>query len=96
MTTPTLVWDVQAELGEGPVWDAARACLWFVDIKGWRLHSFTPATGEKTSWDAPDQIGFALPAEDGSLICGIRGGLYRFDVEAGGFCPATTWRPPSR
>lgn len=34
MTTPTLVWDVQAGRGEGAVWDADRNCLWFVDIKG--------------------------------------------------------------
>lgn len=104
MTTPTLVWDVQAELGEGPMWDADRACLWFVDIKGRRLHRYTPATGEPTtgdraSWAAPDQIGFALPADDGSLICGIRGGLYRFDVEQGDFSlfqPVEADRPQNR
>jgi D-xylonolactonase len=85
-----LVWDLGAELGEGPVWDAARSCLWFVDIKGRRLHRYTPATGDnhtegRASWDAPDQIGFALPAEDGALICGVRGGLHRFDPASGDF-----------
>ncbi|HYC73826.1 SMP-30/gluconolactonase/LRE family protein [Brevundimonas sp.] len=74
-----LLWDVQAELGEGPVWDDARACLWLVDIKGRRLHRYDPADGAKRSWDTPDQTGFALPAEDGSLVCGVRGGLHRFD-----------------
>jgi len=86
------------------VWDADRACLWFVDIKGRRLHRYTPATGDprsgdKASWDAPDQIGFALPAEDGSLICGVRGGLYRFDVDMGDFSlfqPVETDRPQNR
>lgn len=85
MSEAELIWDLGAELGEGPVWDDARRALWFVDIKGRRLHCYTPATGDRASWDAPDQIGFALPAEDGSLICGIRGGLYRFAVEAGDF-----------
>lgn len=80
-----LIWDVQAELGEGPVWDAARGCLWFVDIKGRKLHRYDPADGRKRSWDTPDQTGFALPAEDGSLICGVRGGLHRFDPESGAF-----------
>ena len=75
---PELVWDLQAELGEGPVWDVERQVLWFVDIKGRKLHRYTPTTGEKRSWDTPDQTGFALPAEDGSLVCGVRGGLYRF------------------
>ncbi|WP_295224912.1 SMP-30/gluconolactonase/LRE family protein [uncultured Brevundimonas sp.] len=85
MSEVELIWDVQAELGEGPVWDAARAALWFVDIKGRKLHCYTPATGEKRSWDTPDQTGFALPAEDGSLVCGVRSGLYRFDPEEGDF-----------
>jgi len=94
-----LVWDLRAELGEGPVWDAPRGCLWFVDIKGRRLHRYTPATGERASWDAPDQIGFALPAEDESLVCGVRGGLYRFDVEAKDFSlfqPVEADRPQNR
>lgn len=82
---PELVWDLKAELGEGPVWDPDRRCIWLVDIKGRRLHRYGHDDGARASWPAPDQIGFALPAEDGSLICGVRGGLYRFDPADGGF-----------
>ncbi|RZJ01349.1 MAG: SMP-30/gluconolactonase/LRE family protein [Brevundimonas sp.] len=82
---PVLLWDVQAELGEGPVWDERRRAVWFVDIKGRKLHRYGVDDGAKDSWDTPDQTGFALPAEDGSLICGVRGGLYRFAPEAGTF-----------
>jgi D-xylonolactonase len=99
MTEPELVWDLKAELGEGPVWDERRGCVWFVDIKGRRLHRYGHADGARHSWDAPDQIGFALPAEDGSLICGVRGGLYRFDVDAGDFSlfqPVEQDRPQNR
>lgn len=85
MAEPELVWDIGAELGEGPVWDASRRAVWFVDIKGRRLHRYGVDDGAKSSWDAPDQIGFALPAEDGSLICGVRGGLHRFDPGSGAF-----------
>lgn len=84
-TPPQLVWDIRAELGEGPVWDAARGCVWFVDIKGRKLHQYHPDTGANSTWSTPDQTGFALPAEDGSLICGVRGGLHRFDPETGHF-----------
>lgn len=85
MSTAELIWDVQAELGEGPVWDDARHCLWFVDIKGRKLHRYDPLDGGKASWSTPDQTGFALPAADGSLVCGVRGGLHRFDPETGAF-----------
>lgn len=79
MDEPVLVWDLDAELGEGPVWDAARRAVWFVDIKGRTLHRYGVDHGDTETWATPDQTGFALPASDGSLICGVRGGLYRFD-----------------
>jgi sugar lactone lactonase YvrE len=85
MSEPELVWDVGAELGEGPVWDAQRRAVWFVDIKGRKLHRYGVDDGARASWDTPDQTGFALPAEDGSLVCGLRGGLHRFDPESGTF-----------
>lgn len=85
MTEAELVWDVQAQLGEGPVWSARERCIWFVDIKGRKLHRYGVDEGSKRSWDTPDQTGFALPAEDGSLICGVRTGLHRFDPATGAF-----------
>lgn len=85
MTEPELLWDLQAELGEGPVWDEREACVWFVDIKGRKLHRYGVDDGSKRSWDTPDQTGFALPAEDGSLVCGVRSGLHRFDPATGHF-----------
>ena len=79
MSEPEVVWDVDAELGEGPCWIARDKAVWFVDIKGRRLYRYGVEDKSKRSWPAPDQIGFALPAQDGSLVCGVRGGLYRFD-----------------
>ncbi|WP_439634392.1 SMP-30/gluconolactonase/LRE family protein [Glycocaulis sp.] len=87
MSAPELLWDAKCELGEGPVWDAARRCVWFVDIKGRHLHRYGVDDGSKDSWATPDQTGFALPADDGSLVCGVRGGLHRFDPETGDFSP---------
>jgi len=84
MEQPELVWDLRAELGEGPVWSARERCVWFVDIKGRKLHRFGE-DGSRASWDTPDQTGFALPTEDGSLVCGVRSGLHRFDPSSGRF-----------
>ncbi|HST92183.1 MAG TPA: SMP-30/gluconolactonase/LRE family protein [Brevundimonas sp.] len=84
MEEPELVWDLRAELGEGPVWSARERCVWFVDIKGRKLHRYGE-DGARASWDTPDQTGFALPAEDGSLVCGVRSGLHRFDPVSGAF-----------
>ena len=72
-------------LGEGAVWDAGRACLWFVDIKARLLWRFDPASGEAWSVEAPGQIGWALTAQDGLLLCGMQDGLYTFDPQASAF-----------
>lgn len=99
MNAPELIWDVRAELGEGPVWSARDRCVWFVDIKGRKLHRYGVDDETTSSWDTPDQTGFALPAEDGSLICGVRGGLHRFDPRTGEFAlllPVEADRPQNR
>ena len=85
MTNVRNLWRGEAMLGEGPVWDARRACLWFVDIKQRRVHRLDPATGAVEAWDAPAQIGWVLPADNGLLLAGLQGGLAWFDPDTGAF-----------
>jgi sugar lactone lactonase YvrE len=68
-------------LGEGALWDAERKLVWFVDIKQHHLWHYDPATGANVRATAPDQIGWALPAENGLLLCGLKEGLWTFDPE---------------
>ena len=82
---PQLVWDVRAELGEGPVWVQQDRALWFTDIKGQKVHRFDPATSENRSWDSPEQVGFVLPARRGGFIAGLQSGLHHFDPATGEF-----------
>jgi xylono-1,5-lactonase len=79
------VWPLEAELGEGPVWVERDSALWFVDIKKQLVHRYDPATGEKRSWDSPEQVGFICPAESGGFVAGLQSGLYRFDETNGRF-----------
>jgi sugar lactone lactonase YvrE len=83
MSAPECVWPLGAKLGEGPVWRAAENALWFVDIKGTRLHRFEPESGDKVSFDAPGQCGFLLPATGGGFVGGLKTGLHRFHPESG-------------
>ena len=48
---------MRAEHAEGPLWDAASARLWWVDITGEQVHCLDPATGQDTSWSTPGQPG---------------------------------------
>jgi sugar lactone lactonase YvrE len=84
-TAPADVWDLAAELGEGPVWVERDRALWFVDIKKHAIHRFDPASGERRSWSAPEQVGFILPAERGGFVAGLQSGLHHFDEASGEF-----------
>jgi sugar lactone lactonase YvrE len=96
---PVSVAPVGAILGEGPVWVARERALWFVDIKGKRLHRFDPEAGRLRTWNAPAQPGWILPATDGGLVVGLQGGIHRFDPETGAFAmvaPVEADRPGNR
>ncbi|RST32121.1 SMP-30/gluconolactonase/LRE family protein [Sphingomonas ginkgonis] len=84
---PVSVWPLGAELGEGPVWLGDERTLGFVDIKKQQVHFYSPDTGERRSWAAPEPIGFLLPARGGGFVAGLQSGLHRFDERTGAFAP---------
>jgi sugar lactone lactonase YvrE len=89
---PTCVWDLKATLGEGPIWHGDA--LWFVDIKGHKVHRHDPATGEQLSFDAPEQVTFLAPlAPNAGFIAGLKSGLHRFHPVMG-FRPLVTVEAP--
>jgi xylono-1,5-lactonase len=74
----TCVWDLKAELGEGPIWH--DNVLWFVDIKGQKIHRHDPVNGGQLSFDAPEQISFLAPmGPEADFIAGLKSGLFRFN-----------------
>lgn len=93
MPQPTVecVWELGATLGEGPLWRADQNALWFVDIKRHLVHRFMPATGERSTWQAPGQVGWLQPTADGRWLAGLKTGLFWFDPDTGGF---TRWFDP--
>jgi sugar lactone lactonase YvrE len=80
-----LACSVNAELGEGPVWVAHEQALWFVDIKGRRLHRWLPRSGTLSAWSTPGPPGFAVPRACGGLLVGVRRALYGFEPGSGTF-----------
>jgi sugar lactone lactonase YvrE len=82
---PDCLWDVRATLGEGVLWDAARGLVWFVDIKGRRIHCCAADGAGRRTWEAPGQVSFVVPVSGGGMVCALEDGLYRFDHASGGF-----------
>lgn len=77
------VWPLACELGEGPLW--WRGALWFTDIKQKKVHRFDPESGKGESWQAPSEVGFLAPLENGHFIAGAKSGLHDFDPATGAF-----------
>lgn len=71
-----LIVDSRCELGEGIIWDAARACLWWTDIDGRQIWRFDPATKETERFTPPDRVGFLVTATGGRLLLGAAKALY--------------------
>jgi sugar lactone lactonase YvrE len=86
-TTPRCLWETGATLGEGVLWHAGAQQVWFVDIKGRRVHCCDPEGGNRRSWDAPGQVSFVLPVAGGGFVCSLEDGLYRFVEHSGAFEP---------
>lgn len=85
------VWPLACELGEGPLW--WRGALWFTDIKRKKIHRFDPETARGDGWDAPSEVGFLGPLENGHFIAGAKTGLYDFNPANGAFRLIRTVEP---
>lgn len=77
------VGSIRAELGEGPLWDAERQCLWFVDIMAGQVHRLDPATGRDRVYEIGQPVGAVACAVRGDLVCAVRDGFVRLDAETG-------------
>jgi sugar lactone lactonase YvrE len=71
-------------LGEGPVWDAETAMLWWLDGTGrrvgkpsiWRLN---PRNGEVDNWRLDHDVGALAVRANGELVLALDDGFYFYD-----------------
>ena len=76
------IWNVGAQLGEGPLWVPEQQRLYFVDLKAQNLHGFDAASGARHSWQLPDYICWLVPRRDGDgFMAGLRDGMVRLWLE---------------
>lgn len=66
--------DVHAMLGEGPVWVARQAALYWVDIEGRKIFRLG-FHGHWDEWPTDLRVGSLVPRNDGSFIAGTDQGI---------------------
>ena len=74
---------VRAEHAEGPLWDAATACLWWVDIAAERVHWFDPASSQDSSWSTAGEPGGVVLGATGDPVVAAPEGLAVLDRNTG-------------
>lgn len=80
---PDLVLDSKAKLGEGPLWDARRGVLWWLDILAGEIHAFDPDTRTDMRWQVGAAVGAAALDQDGRVLLGLPDRLAAFDPTDG-------------
>lgn len=80
---PRLVVQASDQLGEGPIWSASEARLYWFDIKGRRLNWFEPATDESGTFHLPLRASAAASRAAGGLLMATAQGLGVFDPGPG-------------
>lgn len=75
--------DARALLGEGPIWDARRQVLYWVDISGAKVHAYDPAKVEDRAFDVGQPVGTVVPRRSGGVMVALRDGFAALDTETG-------------
>lgn len=87
MTEVTCVCCNPDTLGECPLWDFRHNRLLWVDSLQKKIHAFHPNSGQRQSWEMPDQIGSIGLRAKGGLIAAFRNGFHFVDLETGEVTP---------
>jgi sugar lactone lactonase YvrE len=76
--------DVRALLGEGPVWVAREAALYWLDIKGGKIFRLDDS-GERREWPTPFWVCSLAPRAGGGFVGGTAEGVALIDLESARF-----------
>jgi sugar lactone lactonase YvrE len=84
-TAATVLFQANAALAEGPIWDGRTGCLYWVDIRRSRVSRFDPSLGRQTGvWITPARPGcVGLTRDPGRLIVAAGAEVALLTLETG-------------
>lgn len=89
------LWELQAQLGEGPLWVGEHGMLLFVDIERARLHAYRPGDGQRRSWDLSEACCWLVPRVDGDgFLAGLRSRIVHLRLDGDGPTVVEDWVRP--
>lgn len=80
-STPELVLDCKAELGEGPIWDPDAQKLYWVNILANEVHIYDPASEKDRCIDCGQMVGTVVARQSGGLMVALQNGFASLDLD---------------
>ncbi len=78
-STVSIALEINAGLAEGPVWDAQRQRLWWVDISAQAINHFDPQTSQNRRFPLPSIVGAVALTHGDELVLAAHQGFTRFN-----------------
>jgi sugar lactone lactonase YvrE len=75
-----LALDTLGDFGEGPIWDAKRQVLYWVDLNTHELHIYDPVSGHDRAIDVGQRVGTVVPRRSGGVMLGMHHGFASLDL----------------
>ncbi|MBK8905140.1 MAG: SMP-30/gluconolactonase/LRE family protein [Anaerolineaceae bacterium] len=82
MSEVTCIWQIPAQLGEGPLWAAQENALYWVDILNRQVHRLEPASGQKRSWTFSEPITSLALRQSGGFVGTVTHGFAAIDLDS--------------
>lgn len=78
-----LVFENPSDVGEGPIWDAKKQLLYWVDILSSEVHIYNPSTNQNRAINVGQYVGTVVARASGGLMLALHHGFASLDVESG-------------
>jgi sugar lactone lactonase YvrE len=79
-----VVFPILCDLGEGALWDAEHARLYWLDIVGHKVFSFDPRNRSNLAYDVGESVGTVVVTRNDKLLLALRSGIACLDPATGG------------
>ena len=76
----TVVVDIRAQVGEGPIWDANTNQLYWVDIMSGMLYCYNPISGKNVGYNVGQHVGTVVTRTSGGLLLATQNGFAAYDL----------------
>jgi sugar lactone lactonase YvrE len=74
-------------IGESPLWHPGETALYWVDIAGFSVHRYQPASGALRTWRMPSEPAAIARCASSGLMVAMRSGFARLDTGSGELRP---------